>query len=792
MNLKSDNHGTFTWMRAAGVFAALLFARSLGAQTLQQTVALKAGWNAVWVTVQPTNNSITRVFAGLPVESVWTYTEKLGTAQFIRNQNELPWGNAGWRRYLTDTNRTFLTTLFTVDAHRAYLVRTTNAGTLTLTGTPIIRAIEWAPDAFSLRGFCIDDHEGPTVANFFAASPAHVDQPVYELQTNGVWQMTAPEEELHPGRAYWIYTRGGSQYQGPWTVSGTEGDGVDFGLVRDSATIRVQNYSQNLHILQVEDLLAPSPLSQQVLDGRGVPTWQPVSSRDLRSMAAGQSSEIQLSLRRADMAGTTFGTVLRFKGSGLCYDIAVNGAREASAGGGGGIMAASGGGDSPRNHVGLWVGSATVDAVSEPHAGPVTAQQVGGQASLARALALPVSGTRSGVLREVFTNIVGETVASLTSDPRFPSNPSFTRVEPNFEAPTDFAEAFGQRMRAQVIEPANGVYRFGIASDDSAELWMSSDETPAHRALIAAVPAWTASREFLKFTNQISAPVTLRAGQSYYLEALMKEGFSGDHLAVTWQMPGAPAIANGHAPIPGAQLAPYSEARPQIVPTPTANVSGAGSSFPLRLLVHVNGNGDASFLKEVIQLWRDGGYTTITGPNDADVQVADTNNPGRHVLLTDDSRLVDFKGVGYRQGAPVGRRISTIDFDFAETHLPMAGSFAKGGTNQITLVLSTNAPTNPFRHRQHPDHDNYEVVNNQRRALPANRAEVFSITRSISLEVSPSPLRGAVADYGYNVLDGTYRETITGLHQKPLLVQGKFRLTRVATSGELNPPAPAN
>jgi hypothetical protein len=40
-------------------------------------------------------------------------------------------------------------------------------------------------------------------------------------------------------------------------------------------------------------------------------------------------------------------------------------------------------------------------------------------------------------------------------------------------------------------------------------------------------------------------------------------------------------------------------------------------------------------------------------------------------------------------------------------------------------------------------------------------------------------------------MEGTYRETIIGLHKKDLLVQGTFRLSRASFIAELNPsPTP--
>src|ERR1043165_1171204 len=70
------------------------------------------------------------------------------------------------------------------------------------------------------------------------------------------------------------------------------------------------------------------------------------------------------------------------------------------------------------------------------------------------------SQTSNGVLREVYLNIPGGTIADLTGSPTFPASPSLETIQPRFEAPTEFAENYGQRMRAPLIPPLSGAYTF--------------------------------------------------------------------------------------------------------------------------------------------------------------------------------------------------------------------------------------------------------------------------------------------------------------------------------------------
>jgi hypothetical protein len=198
--------------------------------------------------------------------------------------------------------------------------------------------------------------------------------------------------------------------------------------------------------------------------------------------------------------------------------------------------------------------------------------------------ALPgVRAQSNAVLREVFRDIPGGTVADLTSSAKFIAN---TPDEENlltslFEAPTDVLENYGQRVRALITAPSSGQYTFWIASDDASDLYLSTDANPATKTRIAYVAAWTASREWTKEANQQSAPITLAAGQKYYIEALMKEGGGGDNLAVRWLRPGGV----DEAPINLTNCVPYGLGPPVVTVQP-ANVNvieGGTANFSVTL-----------------------------------------------------------------------------------------------------------------------------------------------------------------------------------------------------------------
>src|ERR1043165_3019849 len=187
----------------------------------------------------------------------------------------------------------------------------------------------------------------------------------------------------------------------------------------------------------------------------------------------------------------------------------------------------------------------------------------------------------NGVLREVYSNIGGNAISDLVNSPNYPNNPSFETIQPIFEAPTDVAESYGERMRALILPPITGSYVFWIASDDNGALYLSTTADPAQKVQIATVNSWTSSREWTKEPNQQSAPISLVAGQQYYIEALQKEGSGGDNLAVRWQLTGGTI----EEPIPNNRLLIYGLGPPIITQQPV-NVSvieGGNATFSIAL-----------------------------------------------------------------------------------------------------------------------------------------------------------------------------------------------------------------
>lgn len=361
------------WILALVVGPTLLFG-----QNVTQQLPLTPGWNAIFLEVEPENPDPSEVFRGYPIESVWTFADKVTAVDFIQDPNEPIWNRSSWRLWVP-TNRvdSFNNNLFRILGNRPYLVNVSGnaAVTLQVTGRPPYRPLAWVPDAYNLRGFSIDATARPSFENFFRSSPAHYDvatsqlQKVYRLNTLGQWQRVAPSDLIEPGVAYWVYTRGGSTFSCPLGIQVSFGDGIDFGASLSEQTFTLQNLSDAPKTVELRDLSGGSnPLAIPVRGTEGSLSWTPLPQTYRIDLDAGGKADVRLSLQRQRMNSTNFSTILGISdANGTFVRIPVTGSKVVVAGSSGSPPANPT--EETREHAGLWVGTVTLNAVTEVNSG---------------------------------------------------------------------------------------------------------------------------------------------------------------------------------------------------------------------------------------------------------------------------------------------------------------------------------------------------------------------------------------------------------------------------------------
>lgn len=317
------------------------------------------------------------------------------------------------------------------------------------------------------------------------------------------------------------------------------------------------------------------------------------------------------------------------------------------------------------------------------------------------------------ILREVYTGISGGTISDLTNHWSYPNSPSFTNwITDAFEAPANYADNYGQRLRGYIVPPETGNYVFWISSDDYSELWLSTHAAPmTNYVRIAWVYGWTNPREWGKYGSQQSDPVYLEAGKLYAVYALMAEGWGGDNIAVRWQRPSGVV----DEPIPCTHLLPPGGpfSAPQLVAQSATNpvvVENESVTFWVSV----------SNMYPVAHQWQRNG-TNIPGASASNYTIA-------AVSLSDSGavfRCVLSNSLGVVTSAPCALSVLT------DTNAPLLIGAYNVGTLQVVAVfseplevISGNAATN------------YRMSS----GIVVSNAALSSDGRSATLTVSPLTL----------------------------------------------------
>lgn len=393
--------GALLWLLAAG-----LGSRLSAGDTVVQSIPLSAGWNSVWLEVQPANDAPAAVLAGLPLESAWTFAHRESAVDFIEDPSEPVWNRDRWLSWVPSGPAAVANNLFAISGHRAYLIKLTNAATLTVTGRPGLRAVPWKPEAFNLRGFPVDPGAPPTFRSFFSPAPAHFDttanrpRSIYRLNSSGVWQQIAPTDLMESGVAYWVFSKGGSDFTAPFEARvELGGDSLDLGRNSPEAVLQLVNRRATPANATVGQI--PHPAVNPVAYARFNPTngteWLDFPSLLTRTVQAGVNDEIRVAPRRQLIDAAGFSSIIEIRDNAgtrqLVVFSATGGTAEEVAASSSSSVAKAAKVLTPeaeaKSHAGLWVGVASIQKVSENHSGTLVTNRVASDGT-------PLEITRTG------------------------------------------------------------------------------------------------------------------------------------------------------------------------------------------------------------------------------------------------------------------------------------------------------------------------------------------------------------------------------------------------------------
>lgn len=356
------------------VVAGLVFCSAAAqGQTLTQTNILYPGWNAVWLEVDPVNRNPAAVFAGVPVLSAWTWSERVTATDFIQNPATAGWNQNKWLGWFPPNSpEAALGNLYSIIPVRAYLIRVGGSTPVvwTVTGNVLPQPTAWTPNKFNLRGLPVHPVTPATFRDFFRHSPAHWDAandstaPIYRLTPEGVWNLVPPDDPMRRNEAYWVFVNGASDYPAPESLAASSGDKVYFSPLAIRTTLTVANRTSEPRTIAFRSLTPMSPATQGIKVENPLVT-DPNQARTLLAahsvtLQPGQQKLLTLYLDRTATPGGPNGTMFTVSdqnGTLQYLPIASDGEGQLGAVD-----------DDVYPMSGLWLGTATLNAVGETQA----------------------------------------------------------------------------------------------------------------------------------------------------------------------------------------------------------------------------------------------------------------------------------------------------------------------------------------------------------------------------------------------------------------------------------------
>jgi len=139
------------------------------------------------------------------------------------------------------------------------------------------------------------------------------------------------------------------------------------------------------------------------------------------------------------------------------------------------------------------------------------------------------------VVMEIWEGITGSALTDLTGDASYPDNPTRTEELTAFDTGDSAIGAdYGGRIYGWLYVPVTGDYTFYFTSADEGELWLSTDDDPDNVQLLAHELVWGSYNTF----SHIAGPISLVAGEKYYIMAVWKQGPDWEHCQAAWKGPG--------------------------------------------------------------------------------------------------------------------------------------------------------------------------------------------------------------------------------------------------------------
>ena len=815
----------------------LLLVPAARAQWQSTIYNLKGGWNSIYLHGEATYATIDTLFADrTEIIAIWRWNPNPSQIQFSSSSLVPTAGTPEWSVWTRGGSANTLTTL---SGQAAYLVQCSGAATDAYS-VPIVQKVlpprsTWVRNGANFLGFPTRlTSSYPTLANYFATFSVAIatNSKIYRYEggalgaSNPVQVFSTVSETVDRTQAYWFESAIVGNFYGPLEVSPSNLEGLIYGRNGSLISVRVRNRTAapvNLTVAPVTSTAAPVgqdrvtaavPLTYRTGDNVTEPyVFTPVTTAI--GVVVGPQSKVELffGVNRAQMTGATdalYASLLRFTEGGNLMDVYLPvSARVTSLSG-------------------LWIGDVAVSNVLNQTPAqrfvvdvtrtvqPVTLTGGSGSGATATATlggwaltALTVANGGSGytVAPAVVLSGGGGTGATATATV---SGRSLTALTVTYggsdytAAPTVSLSGGGGTGATATATLSGGVVTgFTVANG-------GSNYTSAPSVSLAIGTGATATATV---SGGAVTALTVTSGGSNYTTAPIVAVSGGTGAIATATLVNGSVtgftITNG-----GSGYAPTVTSE-----TGALAVQGASATLvPLRLPVGIGGaltyqwkkDGQAIADATASSLVLSSADQTASG---AFGSTTPRSFPLRVILHVDDAgtaRLLSHVFMGKLAAAPNNLGLCTLEAAlkqdekaraqrFTSAHLPLdtvvgsgSGSVGLGQTLERSIFIPHNAPTNPYVHTYHPDHDN----RNARFDGPVSAGiESPAITRAFSFAFTTTPPSGTSSQgWGSSVIGGNYTEILSGIRKARLpdgtttqsvTVTGTFVLRRVSELGSL-------
>jgi len=278
------------------------------AQWVTQTLSLKAGWNAVYLHVDASHETLQSLVgddSSNPILEVWMWAPPVSTVQFVMSPQEPASGSQQWRSWNRNTGEGTLARLV---GNTAYLVRVSSSAanyTWNIKGKPVAPAYEWTTTGLNFIGFPTPQNASPSWEALLEFAPelrANAQVFFYpggDLGPGNPLQIYDRRPVVPRGRAYWI--RSGSRYNrffAPYELVMSGSSGVSFGDGSSAHSYRLRNLTENTLTVTLS-----------VLPSESVPTGQPAIEGVPPLLLRGALDTTTLNYAFATLGATTPRTV---------------------------------------------------------------------------------------------------------------------------------------------------------------------------------------------------------------------------------------------------------------------------------------------------------------------------------------------------------------------------------------------------------------------------------------------------------------------------------------------------